>query len=513
MEPPQTGVTRVGWRTSPRLATALDLKGHPGVEVVQLGAQPLPPLVEVVVLDTRGFDGIDDLLQERETMQAPVLVLADQAELAALDGRLQPTDGILLHDAPLVLVAHHLRLLARWASLQLDGLTKLRVRRAFLTHLERQLPDARPERPLSVLLVDIDHFKAVNDEYGHSVGDMILQELARRIMASCPFEAFPARFSGEKFVILLAAGEDEAVSHAELLREAVRYRPFAEENCAASSRSAPQGREERNSAHPERPAGARGTGIRLAVSVGVATAHHPIPSRELLKQMDEALYAAKAGGRDRTVHYGELEREAIRADQDIDLFAFENVTRVIAERVANVITRRGRRLFHEIKQQADIDSLTGLYSRRYLDRRLGFEFEESQRTHLALTVALVDIDFFGEVNKTHGWPTGDRVLAGLALLIRQNVRASDWVARYGGEEFCLVLAGTPLAMAVPVLERVRLMVEQHTFATETGDPVRITVSLGAVERSAEDQDLAALVERSSDRLLDAKRGGRNRVCS
>jgi diguanylate cyclase (GGDEF)-like protein len=467
----------VAWHTTDELAQSLDPDGYPDLELTHRddsnGAA-------VVVLDTRAFGDVEQLLVERGGIASPVLVLASPGEVEALSGRLPGTDGLLLHGSPPALIAHHLRQLLRWSGLQLDGLTKLRVRRAFLEELERALPEASKERPLSLLLVDIDFFKAINDEHGHAVGDLILQELAARIRSTCSLEAFPARFSGEKFVILVPADEHEAISQAEVLREAVRYRAF-------------------------------GDGIRLTVSVGVATTDQPVESRELLKQMDEALYAAKANGRDRTVHYTELEREAIRADQDIDLFAFENVTRVIAERVANVITRRGRRLFREIKQQADVDSLTGLYSRRYLDRRLAFELEESRRTGMPLHVALIDIDFFGEVNKNHGWPTGDRVLAGLALLMRQNVRATDWVARYGGEEFCLVMAGASAEAAQNIAERVRRSVERHRFQSDEGAPIRIAVSVGLVELIPEDKDVAGLMERVSDKLLAAKRGGRNRV--
>jgi diguanylate cyclase (GGDEF)-like protein len=479
---------RVAWRTTEELARAVDPGGFPDLELVQIQVQGQgqgdgATRAAVVVLDTRAFGDVGELLAERAGVASPVLVLASAEEVEALSGRLAGTDGLLLHDSPPALVGHHLRQLVRWSGLQLDGLTRLRVRRAFLAELERVLPAASAAHPASLLLVDIDYFKAINDEHGHAVGDAILQELAARIRSTCSLEAFPARFSGEKFVILLPADEHEAISQAEMLREAVRYRPFGSEE------------------------------IRLTVSVGVATADRPVESRELLRQMDEALYAAKANGRDRAVHYTELEREAIRADEDIDLFAFENVTRVIAERVANVITRRGRRLFREIKQQADVDSLTGLYSRRYLDRRLAFELEESRRTGLPLQVALIDIDFFGEVNKRHGWPTGDRVLAGLALLLRQNVRATDWVARYGGEEFCLVMAGATGEAACCIAERVRHGVEQHTFQSDEGEAIRIAVSIGLVELDPADEDLGALMERASDKLLAAKRAGRNRVVS
>lgn len=437
---------------------------------------------EAAVLDRRAFDELEAMFELRDELPMPALLVVEREELQPCLARIREGDDVTLAGTAPELVAWRLEQLVRRAADLRDGLTRLGVKRAFTARLEAALESTSERAPLSVLMVDIDHFKSVNDEHGHQEGDQVLKELAQRVLTSCSLKAFAARYSGDKISILLPGGENEAIALAELLRDATRQRPFA-------------------------------GGIPVTVSLGAATARAPIPVRDLLREVDEAVYASKAAGRDRVTHYSELEREAIRSDGDIDLFAFENLTRVIADRVANVITRRGRRLFREMRQQADVDSLTGLYSRRYLDRRLAFEFEETRRSRRALTVALIDIDFFGQVNKQHGWPSGDHVLTDLAQLVTDGVRGGDWVARYGGEEFCLVMPGTPLEVGRKVMERVREAIEEHTFASEKGAELHVTVSIGGVEARDTDADVLALFERVSDQLLAAKRGGRNQVCS
>jgi len=188
----------------------------------------------------------------------------------------------------------------------------------------------------------------------------------------------------------------------------------------------------------------------------------------------------------------------------------ENRTRVIAERVAELIAQRGRKLFGELKEQADVDVLTGLFSRRYLDRRLPVELEVSTDRNMPFTVALLDIDHFGAVNKTHGFPTGDKVLNQVAARIRANTRSEDWAARYGGEEICVVMLGASIEVARPALERIRSAVAAETFRTTGGQEIAITVSGGAAERDG-DESLLTLMERVSRNLLSAKQGGRNRI--
>ena len=195
-----------------------------------------------------------------------------------------------------------------------------------------------------------------------------------------------------------------------------------------------------------------------------------------------------------------------------ELESFENRTRVLADRVAEVIAWRGRRLFEELKEQADIDSLTGLFSRRYLDRRLELEVEAARANEVPLSVALVDIDAFGEVNKRHGWPTGDRVLGEIA----ERVRAQRSLRRLGRPlRRRRDLRGHARRDRRTSCDRPRTHPLRHRI-----DPVhdhrrgprwRSPRASGGAQLDGEGDSVAAVLERASARLLAAKGAGKNQV--
>ncbi len=304
------------------------------------------------------------------------------------------------------------------------------------------------DRPVrSVLILDVDHFKSINDEHGHVIGDRILADMSRRVRQTAPPTAIAVRIGGEEIAVLLEVGRDEAVTLAGRLHAAVRERPYE-------------------------------GGIAVTASVAAATGGPEIDGQELLREADTAVYAAKAAGRDCGRHAAEVREEALSHDIDPDVQGFENLTRVIAERDAEVLSSRSRRLFEQRQEQADRDAVTGLYSRRYLDRRLAFEVEHhSDEGPLSMT--LFDIDFFGKVNKTHGWSVGDAVLAGVSRRIVEGTRGTDWTARYGGEELLVVLKDTPVDRATVVIDRIRASIAAKPFAGPEGIDVTITVSVGS----------------------------------
>jgi diguanylate cyclase (GGDEF)-like protein len=408
----------------------------------------------------------------------PALVRTSPECAGDLLPQLRPQDDLCLLDEPLVLVAHRLRRLLRGP--QRDSLTGLFDRRAFYERLDAEVQAASPGRPLSFLLLDLDHFKAINDQHGHRCGDRVLQHCGGLL----PNHAgvFAARVAGDEFGLLLpGVGEASALICADELCHLFRTHPAPE-------------------------------GITCTVSIGIATAEQPLPAEQFFDQAGEALYAAKAHGRDCAVHLGVLYREALQAGRDVCVENFENAQRVWSERLTESVVRRGRRLLEVLRNQADRDGLTDLFNRRYLDRRLEHEYQEARRCGRPLAVALLDVDFFGPINKTHGWPTGDRTLRAVANRVREQVRADDWVARYGGEEIAVVLPGATAEAAAGVLERVRQAIAAHPFRSTQGEPFAVTVSAGVVELRADDE-LPGLWDRLSARLLDAKRGGRNQVRS
>lgn len=166
----------------------------------------------------------------------------------------------------------------------------------------------------------------------------------------------------------------------------------------------------------------------------------------------------------------------------------------------------------EFERLSFTDPLTGLYNRRYLEERLDPEIARSQREATWVGCLMVDIDHFKSVNDRFGHPAGDTVLASVARVLTACVRSFDLVARYGGEEFVIVLPGTNLNGALVAGEKLRAAVASLRIGLEGHpEPISVTVSVGAATYGGGGEEPPELIERADEALLEAKRGGRNRV--
>ena len=190
------------------------------------------------------------------------------------------------------------------------------------------------------------------------------------------------------------------------------------------------------------------------------------------------------------------------------------VTRVEAEQ-ARLQAERARleaQIAHtraaEFEAHALSDQLTGLANRRHLDMQLPLLLGHAEQRAQPLTLALVDVDLFKSVNDRFGHAVGDRVLATLAQMLRENTRGSDLVARIGGEEFLLVLPDAPPADALEVCERLRARVAAHDWSA-LAPGLTVTLSLGLAH--APDYAAQPLFERADAAMYRAKHLGRNRV--
>jgi diguanylate cyclase (GGDEF)-like protein len=167
----------------------------------------------------------------------------------------------------------------------------------------------------------------------------------------------------------------------------------------------------------------------------------------------------------------------------------------------------------EIYRLTILDGLTQIHNARYLNEFLEREVVRSQRHARPLSLLALDIDRFKALNDSLGHLCGDFILRELADVIRLNVRQEDLFARCGGEEFVLVLVETTKEGAVLVAERVRSAIAKHQFRFEA-TPITLTISVG-VASTIGDADLSANALRkvADEKLYEAKRTGRNRVCS
>lgn len=163
----------------------------------------------------------------------------------------------------------------------------------------------------------------------------------------------------------------------------------------------------------------------------------------------------------------------------------------------------------EARHLASTDPLTGLANRRQLDEAL----REDLSAHKPIALLMVDLDHFKSVNDTHGHPAGDEVLCHLAGILTDLAGEGVLAARFGGEEFAVILPGCALRDAVAVAERIRTRIGQASILLrQSGHRLSVTASLG-VAMAHPGEMPAQLIERADAALYDAKRSGRNRVCS
>jgi diguanylate cyclase (GGDEF)-like protein/PAS domain S-box-containing protein len=156
----------------------------------------------------------------------------------------------------------------------IDDLTRLPNRRHFDLQLDRRLAELnRFGWPFGVLMIDLDHFKQVNDNHGHHVGDQVLHLVARTLLANCRSLDTVARWGGEEFAAIIANVREE-----ELRQVAEKLRSMVEASGLRESSSAP---------------------VRVTISIGGAMARPNEPAGELMKRADDILYAAKRSGRNR----------------------------------------------------------------------------------------------------------------------------------------------------------------------------------------------------------------------
>lgn len=170
-------------------------------------------------------------------------------------------------------------------------------------------------------------------------------------------------------------------------------------------------------------------------------------------------------------------------------------------------------VFHkELYRMAVLDPLTGIYNKRYFTNRLNEEFSHSLRIQHPLSLLMMDLDRFKEINDTHGHLAGDCALTHVANTIKKIVRVSDIFARYGGEEFAAILRNTDTQGAWQMAERIREMIEKNPCQFES-HVISLTISLGVVTlRPASPFATPKEFLEAADQLLYlSKKEGRNRT--
>jgi diguanylate cyclase (GGDEF)-like protein/PAS domain S-box-containing protein len=161
----------------------------------------------------------------------------------------------------------------------------------------------------------------------------------------------------------------------------------------------------------------------------------------------------------------------------------------------------------ELERLAKHDPLTELYNRRYFIDQLELEFRRAKRYNASLSVLIMDLDHFKDVNDTHGHLVGDKVLISVARSITNTTRSTDVAGRYGGEEFCMILPSTDAEKARITAEKLRTAISMNRH--HGNFEFSVTCSIGITEVDPEDSDLLLLIRRADEALYLAKGAGRN----
>ena len=163
------------------------------------------------------------------------------------------------------------------------------------------------------------------------------------------------------------------------------------------------------------------------------------------------------------------------------------------------------------QEMANTDPLTGCMNRRAMLDQLEKELGRSRRYRHPLTVLMIDLDWFKEINDTRGHLVGDRVLRELGEILLEEARKMDIVARYGGEEFTIALPDTGIEGGIIFAERLREHAEQHDYREEDGDSIHVTVSVGVATYEEGTVTAEELIAAADAALYRAKEAGRNQV--
>lgn len=210
----------------------------------------------------------------------------------------------------------------------------------------------------------------------------------------------------------------------------------------------------------------------------------------LVKPVDLKIFQARLKAGLRVVHaWQEMEEECDRLKR---------------ETLRLSITNR------QSEEAALTDSLTRLYNRRYAMKRLTTEWVGSSRNEQPLSLLVLDVDHFKNINDTYGHHVGDEVLKRLAEMLVDFTRSPDVACRIGGEEFCILAPATPLSGALNQAERLRKTIEQQVIVV--GDiSLKLTVSIGVAQKLPGLTDVVEMIKLADEALYRAKREGRNRV--
>jgi diguanylate cyclase (GGDEF)-like protein len=183
------------------------------------------------------------------------------------------------------------------------------------------------------------------------------------------------------------------------------------------------------------------------------------------------------------------------------------LARIAAREISLAVERATK--FREVLELTLKDTLIGAYNRRKLDLDLPTLLAEARIKRLPLSYLMLDIDLFKHYNDCYGHPAGDQALKSLVSIIKEKLRAGDFIYRYGGEEFAVIMQNTPAFVAKAVADRLRTATAGAFLKTDGKPCLSVSIGIASFPDNAVESHL--LMSMADEALSQAKKGGRNRV--
>ncbi|TFB13566.1 GGDEF domain-containing protein [Filobacillus milosensis] len=175
--------------------------------------------------------------------------------------------------------------------------------------------------------------------------------------------------------------------------------------------------------------------------------------------------------------------------------------------------RKTQYLILRYEKESKTDFLTGLNNVRQFDVIWNSLISNANDKKERLSLLIIDIDYFKNINDTFGHPIGDKILIEFGKILKSTTRSIDFVSRNGGEEFSVILPDCPHHQAIEIAERIRETVEIHQFHVSSEQTINLTISIGVATYPDTVSDMNQVVGTADEGLYKAKWAGRNRVCA
>jgi diguanylate cyclase len=343
------------------------------------------------------------------------------------------------------------------AEARIDALTAMPNRRQLDSELARRFAEwQRTANMFSLAMLDIDHFKRINDRYGHQAGDQILHDVAARLADTMRDMDLVARYGGEEFAIILASTSfEDAKTAAERARIAIERAPFEYE----------------------------GHTIVVTVSLGVSDVAACDSPAAMIKRADAALYCAKQAGRNRSY-----------ANDGRVCSPVVSVERKLAAKKEEADSE-AKPAEPSINGPVDAltDWVTGLPNRRAFSDQLRTQINSAHVRSEPLSLLVISVEGFADCAAVHGQAAVEASLRTIAEAIQSAVPVDDLVTRYGWDGFAVILSGADLTATHAVASNVATALSTLPSGSTTMSGIQLKLGMAALEP---EDDVVSLAKRA-----------------